>query len=400
MLARSLLSASFCVVLASLSLLLATGQPLGPTSIELGGFLASSSLEYVVNRVDPRAGGKDTITMVYTVPEEVWISIGFSSDGRMIKADAVIGLPDSGEVKKYSLGSYIQTGIFPLPEEQQTLIDTSIVQENGNTTMEFTKILEEEGEIPIAIGANNFIGAYGFGNAFFVHKARETFAVDLVAGEAVTVETRNRKLWKIHGWVASLAWGILSPLAIGASMLRKWFPNALWLKIHQFLNYAVVGLSIMAFASGVAAIQSESTAPQHFYASPNPHRFVGLVLFVLVLFQIVSGQFRPNNPAKGEEKPWTRRAWEILHRVLGLSLLALAWYQVESGIRIYQSIFADSAGINLSAIFWGIVGSISGLVVVGFFVSKATDKNEEEAESSEHEEVEKADIAKNEEESA
>jgi len=381
--ARSILASSVCVV--SALAFVAVAQDL--TTIQLRGQLSETILEYAVNRADDRAGGQDTITMSYSVPQEAWISIGFTNgDGMMVGADAVVGLPRSGEVKKYFMSSYENSGVLPMPEEQQTLIDAAVFQEDGITTMKFTKILNETGEIPISIGANTFIAAYGMGNLFFYHDKRDSFDIDLVAGEIEVLETRNRSLWKAHGWCAALAWGIFSPLAIGVAMLRYWFPNGLWLKIHQYLNYAVVMTTILAFVFGVVAIRSETPSggnPNHFSSSPSPHRFVGLVLVLFVMFQTASGKYRPNNPAKGEEKSLTRRSWEVLHRVLGLSLLATSWYQIQSGIRIYQNLFADSASTNLSGIFWGLVGTISAVIIVGFFITKTVDKGGDSEEEEE-----------------
>lgn len=381
-----------CIAATLAILEVATGQrlPQELTKVELRGQLSESFLEYRINRADARAGGLDTVTLTYSVPREGWISIGFTNgDGMMIGADAVIGLPASGEVKKYSMSSYENSGVLPMPEERQTLIEADIFQEGGNTTMKFTKVLNETGEVPISIGENTFIGAFGFGNILSYHEKRDSFDIDLVAGEIEIVETRNRTLWKLHGYFAALAWGIFSPMAIGAAMLRYWFPNGLWLKIHQYLNYMVLSGTVLAFSVAVIAIKSETPAdgnPNHFSSSPSPHRFIGLILFLLMLFQTLGGQYRPHNPSKGEEKSLTRRSWEVLHRVLGLSLLAIAWYQTESGIRIYQKLFVDSATINLSAIFWGIVGTLSGLIVVGYIVSKIAEKNGGDSTNSEDEE--------------
>jgi len=370
----------------------ATGQglPQELTKVKLGGQLSDTILEYAVNRADARAGGLDTVTMTYSVPQEGWISIGFSNgDGVMIGSDAVVGLPGTGEVKKYFMSSYENSGVMPMPEDQQTLIEATVFQEEGNTTMKFTKILNETGEVPIAIGTNTFIGAFGLSNMFFYHEKRDSFEIDLVAGEIEIVETRNRTFWKLHGYFAALAWGLFSPMAIGVAMLRYWFPNGLWLKIHQYLNYIVVSLTILAFGFAVAAIKSETPAdgdPRHFSFSPSPHRSIGLIVFLFVLFQTLGGQYRPHNPAKGEEKSWTRRYWEVLHRVLGVSLLAVAWYQIESGIRIYQKLFTDSATTNLSAIFWGSVGTMSGLIIVGYIVTKITEKNDADSSKTEDKE--------------
>jgi len=238
------------------------------------------------------------------------------------------------------------------------------------------------------IGPNTFIGAYGFGNFFSMHEARGSFSVDLLEGVVETVETRKKALWKAHGWCAALAWGILSPIAIGAAILRKWFPDGLWLKIHQYLNLFVVLLTIAAFVLGVAAISEETPAggnPRHFNAEPYPHRTIGLIVFVLVLVQLGNGQFRPNTPGKGEDKTRIRSSWEILHRVLGISLLAASWYQVQSGLQIYQTLFVDSA-TNLSSIFWGIVGAISGLIALGFVVIQIKGDKDDDSDSNQNEE--------------
>lgn len=385
---RNLLSISAYVALALLAFsAVATGQPEGFTRVPLGGGLEGTILDYVVNRADDRAGGQDTVTMIYSAPQEGWIGVGFTEgSGQMVGADAVIGLPASGTVQKYFLGGY--DSILPMDDEQQTLIDTSISQESGNTTMTFTKILNETGEIPIAIGNNTFIAAFGSTNDLFYHVRRDSFALDLVAGEVAVVETRKRQLWKAHGWFAALAWGLLSPLAIGAAVLRYWFPDGLWFKIHEYLNLSVIAFTVLAFALGVAAITSETpegASAYHFSTVPYPHRFVGLIIFLFVVFQGVGGQFRPHTPDKGEDKSMVRRLWEVQHRSVGMFLLGLAWYQCHSGIKIYQTLFADSTA-NLSAAFWGVVGTISGLVVVGFVVTKITEKGDKGGDVSNDEE--------------
>ena len=52
------------------------------------------------------------------------------------------------------------SGVVEMPEDQQTLMDASIVQENGTTVLTFTKYLQEEGELEIlANGENIFLFA-------------------------------------------------------------------------------------------------------------------------------------------------------------------------------------------------------------------------------------------------
>jgi uncharacterized membrane protein YjfL (UPF0719 family) len=352
-----------------------------PASLALGGELNGATLEYSVTMGDSRAGGKDTVTITYEVPSESWLAVGVSPTGLMTGSEVVLGLPDTGEVVRYRLNGYVQqaSSIAPLPEAQQTLIDTSVVQNgDGKTSLTFTKIMDEgDDELKIGFGANTFVAAYGYRNFFSLHRARGSFNLDLEAGESAVLELRSRGLWKAHGWFATLAWGLCAPLAIGAALLRKWFPDGLWFKIHQCLNYAVLVFTMAAFFLAVGAYNMDG-GEDHFNPNPFPHRLVGLIVFLLVVAQTIGGQCRPKTPEKGEEKSTLRGSWEIGHRFLGIGLLAMAWYQIQSGIEVYQQIFFDSADLNLVGIFWGILGTLLVLIVGAFAYIKLTGGDEEE----------------------
>lgn len=347
-------------------------ENVGDLTVEsLEGQLDGSSFAYVVNLADPRAGGQDTITISFEVPAEAWVAIGFSTNGAMVGSEAVIGLPDTGTVEKYFLTSQSLPGVQPVPDEQQTLVDASITQQEGSTVLQFTKILEEPGEIPIIVGPNTFIGAYGFDNTLNIHRSRESFALDLVSGGLAAVQTRKTSLWKAHGWCAALAWGVLSPLAIGAAVLRNWFKGGLWFRIHQTLNALVVLLTIVAFSLAVAAISRETPSgfdANHFHPDPFPHRTIGLVVFILAFIQAVNGVLRPHVPEEGKEKTTARGGWEIFHRVLGFLLLGLSWYQVQSGIKIYDLI--EETSVDYLAVFWGVAAGLAGLIALGFIKIK------------------------------
>jgi uncharacterized membrane protein YozB (DUF420 family) len=259
------------------------------------------------------------------------------------------------------------TGVVPKSDEKQSLIDTSVTQDGDTTTLTFTKIMVEDGEIPISIGANTFLGAWGSGNDLGIHAVRQSFDLDLVSGGVAELETRLKPYWKAHGWIAGITWGLLSPLAISASVLRKLFKGGLWFQIHRGLNMLVVVFTIIAFALAVVAINKETptgASANHFSYSTNPHRTTGIVIFFIAIVQATLGIFRPHVPEKGEVKSTVRFIWEIVHRLLGFICLGLALYQVQSGIKIYQTIFTGSAESMLT-VFWSVVGAIGGTVVLG-----------------------------------
>jgi hypothetical protein len=256
------------------------------TVVPLQGTLQGTAMSFVVNVADERAGGQDTLTMIYEVPENSWVAIGFSNNGGlMIGSEAVIGLPDENLVQKYTLSGKSDAGVQPLADEQQTLIDASIIQEGGVTVLQFTKILEEAGEIPIVVGQNTFLGSYGSSNTLGYHLSRGTFAINLASGVFTDGEARAKELWQAHGWCAGLAWGLFSPLAIGAALLRRMIKAPLWFKIHQTLNMLVILLTICAFIIAIAAIAQESGGAdvKHFSPELNIHRKSVVVVQMLLM---------------------------------------------------------------------------------------------------------------------
>ena len=94
-----------------------------------------------------------------------WVGIGFSDDGSMtgssIATTAVVGVPSSGTVSKYSVTARDKSGVTLM--ESQTLRGTSIFVDDDDTTiMTFVKLLSEAEEVEILTsGLNHFIAAKG-----------------------------------------------------------------------------------------------------------------------------------------------------------------------------------------------------------------------------------------------
>ena len=106
-----------------------------------------------------------------------------SITGTMEGGEGIIGTPDDGMVQKYTLGS--SPRIELMPADKQTLMSTSITQENGQTIMEFAKYLVEEGENEITSdGENTFLWAIGSGNSPGYHAARDNFDANIQATPA------------------------------------------------------------------------------------------------------------------------------------------------------------------------------------------------------------------------
>lgn len=142
-----------------------------------------------------------------------WIGLGFSKYGGMIRSTAIIGVPQDeisrakNTVLKYDLGGYDVGyeyggwGVYPMIDEKQTLIDTSLYEdetEDGEDeimVMTFTKLLVEEDELPIVTnGTNIFIHARGYEKRLGHHEMAMSFYKDFaedivaVAAEEIVAE--------------------------------------------------------------------------------------------------------------------------------------------------------------------------------------------------------------------
>jgi hypothetical protein len=273
------------------------------------------TMSHVINPID------ETLTVELVYEGEGWLGFGFSSNGRMVGSSAVIGLPDKplgpSNPGKYSLGGQSVGAVQLVPDEEQTLTDTSITQNATHTTMKFTKRLVEDGELAIdAYGENTFIYATGIVNALSPHSrdgaftmklkpcsfANGTSASDPDAGLTFLDSVRStRKLWIWHGVLMAVSWSILVPLAIGSSLLRDTLrlPPGVWLTIHMSLNmFAIlcmaVSFGIAVYATNTNSVEGED--PNHF--SDLKHRTIGLVIFLLAFMQAIIGMMRPHGPKK------------------------------------------------------------------------------------------------------
>jgi hypothetical protein len=189
-----------------------------------------------------------------------------------------------------------------------------------------------------------------------------------------------------------VAWIILVPLGVGASLLRKLLPaGGLWFTLHRGFNIMGIALTIIGFTLAVVASNKEGTP--HFQT--NSHQKIGLAIFVLALGQAFNGILRPHAPSSASITPsvlskqtmdsgkdnmedavvvtdqnignnthgaiiktQARLIWEIGHRLFGVALLGLAWYNCYTGVNKFAR-FED----DYTVLLWSIVGAISGCIL-------------------------------------
>jgi Eukaryotic cytochrome b561 len=305
----------------------------------------------------------------------------------MIGALSIIGIPgqpvDTTNPGKYMMNGKIVSAVSLLPTAQQTIMGGNIEQNDTHTVLTFTKRLVEPGEISIIADSstpNNFLAAAGSDSdvlGFHVKRGNVGLGLSPCTSEGVAdasvqaapATDSMQSSFKAHGWMACIAWGILVPIAIGNSLCRHLIPGqGIWFQAHRALNSMAIVLTIISFGIVVNAVEKSSTVPDHFKpqeGSLGKHKTIGLVVFLLSLLQGIGGVMRPHLPeTDGEKKSSVRTIWEFAHKGSGYAILAMAWYQCHSGLAYsYLARFPDAD--DYSNVFWGVVGAISAIAVVG-----------------------------------
>ena len=137
---------------------------------------SSATFFFAMVPSNPSGSGNGLLCGRLEVESEGWIGFAISEGGKMSGSQAIIGNPRRKTVLKYDL---FENGATLMSEGNQTLKKTSIYEEDGRTIMKFTKLLVENGEIPILEDTvNSFLYARGDSNNVGHHSERVSFKVD------------------------------------------------------------------------------------------------------------------------------------------------------------------------------------------------------------------------------
>lgn len=438
-----------------------------------------------------------TFTMKVIYYGQAYIGIGVNQEGlpRMTPAIVAIGRADgsNSRVEKYSM---MPNSGVQLAASQEGLFNATFEQTASTSTLTFTQLLSEPGQVAIT-DDSQWIYAVGFpNNRFGGHAIRGSFQLPLsrsctllassgIPGEdesgsagivveedeegtAATkqveettgvapstddvspssssiqaagivfadVSKPDREMWMVHGILMAIAWGICAPVAIGASILRTGFARlgltndkTLWFQIHFYMNVGTALLTLAGFIIAVLAKNQqqmqddeETTAVVHFQGT---HAKMGLTIFIMVFLQSLAGRFRPSLPPKETEssiivdgaesskrgvvkkdqqddldrterdtsahldfsssfghqneqstginakKSDIRIGWEWGHRLTGLALLGMAWYNCHTGIVWSSTVWEENE--DWTGVFWGVVGGIVGIIIASRIVLQMTE---------------------------
>lgn len=281
---------------------------------------------------------------------QAWLGWGIADDaeGKMIGTNAVIGRPAltaaDGEVPlKYFLSKKEQGGIYPLPQNKQTLIGASLTQNDEETVLRFTKKLDETDENVISkTNMTTIIFAIGEGNIMTKHKFSDSFSLALhscpLEVHEVVDKVVYKTAWTFHGIFGTMAFALFLPISVSSAFLRQLLPTS-WIYLHAYGNLLTLAFTLIC--AFIAITTFSSSGNSHFTES---HHKIGLSLLILASIQVLNGLLRPN---PFEEKQ--RRLWIVFHRVLGTAILCLGLFQVGDGLNMFAE---DYNSVNLAPLYF------------------------------------------------
>ena len=291
-----------------------------------------------------------------------WLGWGIANDaeGQMIGSNAIIGRPaltaaDGERPLKYFLSKKESSGIYPMAQAQQTLIDANVKQSEEETTLQFTKLLDETNEnvisktnmttILVAVGEGNILSKHVFADSFSLKLGSCPLEVNEVVDDDV-----YKTAWIFHGIFGTMAFALFVPISVSSAFLRQLFPTS-WIFLHAYGNLLTLAFALIAVFIAITTFSSSGDA--HF---TETHHKIGLSLLILVSVQVINGMFRPNH-----FEDTRRKLWKLFHRVSGVTILTLGLYQVGDGLNMFSE---DYDTMNLAP-FYFVLLVVFVVVVMG-----------------------------------
>ncbi|KDR73470.1 hypothetical protein GALMADRAFT_251147 [Galerina marginata CBS 339.88] len=152
------------------------------------------------------------------------------------------------------------------------------------------------------------------------------------------VYKRLEKLIILHGSLVSLGFLVVLP---AGSLIGRWGRSFTpkWFKAHWISNMAIaLPVITLGVLLGPAVVYSKESFRIHF---ANAHEIYGMVLLFIYYAQVLLGRYIHKRRLQlAQLGPITRPhpPLNILHIALGVSIIALAFFQVRSGLEWWETL--------------------------------------------------------------
>ncbi|MCO5567297.1 hypothetical protein L7F22_020987 [Adiantum nelumboides] len=174
-------------------------------------------------------------------------------------------------------------------------------------------------------------------------------------------ESDFREYIIIHGWLMYVSFGLLFPVgALAARFMqiarKRKSPGktiANWYQIHLWSESIGMAIMVAGVVSGFAQLGISST---------HSHQRVGYALWIMIWFHVLAAFFL--RPPMGSME---RGVWYIAHWLMGTAAIILGFYNMYSGIFIWETVFPHEKVRALNIVFSIQIGIMA-------FVYFATDR--------------------------
>lgn len=351
---------------------------------------------------------------------EHWLGFGFSPDGSMVGSRAMIGLFGTG-AKAYDINSQQSPspgnrgGVVPHNSHNSGQLGAHFghmnVNPQGNLTMQFN-VRNLKAFMPAGSNNNgvvNMIYAVGKGKELGHHEHRGSFRLDIKncpprpdgtgsqpastasssASSSSAAQENHEAAFAAHGLFAILSFLVVLPMALVSAWFRTLIPR-FWIYIHVICNMLAaffVTISIASAFGGVILRSKDASEVDHAHAGHMSivHHWIGLVLFIILLIQVISGFNRPplepvnEDDSENSDNDYGKRScccgiiplpsdaratWHCFHYITALVIIGMSLYQLQSGLRLFTTEYGTGNTETALIVFWVWVGIIAALLLL------------------------------------
>jgi len=157
------------------------------------------------------------------------------------------------------------------------------------------------------------------------------YTLDFIQGKTTKtmLDTITIKRW--HGGIMWVAWNIFAYFGIMAARFKDiLFTSAnkgRWFLVHRIFMITTFLLTTVGITLAIVAVTKSKD--KHF---SNAHMIVGLVIFILVVWQPLNASIRPHKAENVQRQPWPRFIWELIHKNSGRAAALLSIFNIFAGM--------------------------------------------------------------------
>ncbi|KAL9255922.1 Cytochrome b561 and DOMON domain-containing protein [Drosera capensis] len=252
-----------------------------------------------------------------------WVGIGFSKDGMMPGANAMVGwISKTGHarIKQYHLKGYKRSEVIPGKGFLNfTSIPPVVVLDGANIYLAFQ--LQFASAIKRQPTLLAYSSKYPVNHELSVHDDKLSMVIDYsTAALPVTASVDHSQMKRSHGILGILGWGLFLPIgAMVARFMKQKEP--LWFYLHTIIQF----ISFFVVVSGVVVGQALYNS---IHADVSAHRGIGYFALTLCILQVIAFFIRPDKESK------FRRLWRTYHGFVGVLALLFGSVNIVYGIQI------------------------------------------------------------------